>query len=148
MTEMKIQRLPHHGQVPPLPEYQTDGAAAMDLRAFLEHPVTIPAGVRSLIPTGIAIELPPQCAGLVMARSGLANRVGLGLSNGVGLIDPDYRGEVLVALINQGDTPYTVQNGDRIAQLLVVPFVRPALRETELSGSTRQDGGFGSTGVR
>ena len=148
MTEMKIQRLPHHGQVPPLPEYQTDGAAAMDLRAFLEHPVTIPAGGRSLIPTGIAIELPPQCAGLVMARSGLANRVGLGLSNGVGLIDPDYRGEVLVALINQGDTPYTVQNGDRIAQLLVVPFVRPSLREAELSDSTRQDGGFGSTGVR
>ena len=142
MTEMKIQRLPHHGQVPPLPEYQTEGAAAMDLRAFLEHPVTIPAGGRSLIPTGIAIELPPQCAGLVMARSGLANRVGLGL------IDPDYRGEVLVALINQGDTPYTVQNGDRIAQLLIVPFVRPALREAELSGSTRQDGGFGSTGVR
>ena len=74
--------------------------------------------------------------------------MGLGLSNGVGLIDPDYRGEVLVALINQGDTPYTVQNGDRIAQLLIVPFVRPALREAELSGSTRQDGGFGSTGVR
>lgn len=148
MHEMKIKRLPRRGQTPCLPEYQTGGAAAMDLRAFLEGPVTIPAGGRALVPTGLAIELPPLCAGLVMARSGLASRAGLCLANGVGLIDPDYRGEVLVALSNQGAESYTVQNGDRIAQLLVVPFVRPALREQALSETERGQDGLGSTGVR
>ena len=148
MEELKIKRLPRHGATPPLPAYQTEGAAAMDLRAFLQDPVTIPAGGRTLIPTGLAIELPQNCAGLVLARSGLANRVGLGLANGVGLIDPDYRGEVLVALINQGEEAYTVRDGDRIAQLMLGPFVRPALREGELSDTGRGEGGIGSTGVR
>ena len=120
----------------------------MDLRAFLEVPVTIPAGERALIPTGIAIELPPLCAGLVLARSGLASRNGIALANGVGLIDPDYRGEVLVALVNQGKDAFTVQNGDRIAQLMITPFIRPDLCEGELSLTERGAGGIGSTGVR
>lgn len=148
MQEMKIKRLTRSGQTPPLPQYQTEGAAAMDLRAFLEAPVTIPAGERALIPTGIAIELPPLCAGLVLARSGLASRNGIALANGVGLIDPDYRGEVLVALVNQGRDAFTVQNGDRIAQLMITPFIRPDLCEGELSLTERGAGGIGSTGVR
>ncbi len=148
MQEMKIKRMTRSGQTPPLPQYQTEDAAAMDLRAFLEVPVTIPAGERALIPTGIAIELPPLCAGLVLARSGLASRNGIALANGVGLIDPDYRGEVLVALVNQGKDAFTVQNGDRIAQLMITPFIRPDLCEGELSQTERGAGGIGSTGVR
>lgn len=148
MQTMNIKRLPRDGVLPPLPAYQTDGAAAMDLTAFLPQPMAIPPGGRALVPTGIAIELPSGCAGLVLARSGLATRAGLALANGVGLIDPDYRGEVLVSMINHGADDCTIQNGDRIAQLMVVPFARVALEEGELSETGRGQGGIGSTGVR
>lgn len=148
MQTMKIKRLPRDGATPPLPAYQTEGAAAMDLCAFLPEPVAIPPGGRMLVPTGIAIELPAGCAGLVMARSGLATRVGLALANGVGLIDPDYRGEVLVSMLNYGTDDCIIKNGDRVAQLLLVPFVRAELCEGELSDTGRGQGGIGSTGVR
>lgn len=148
MHQLKIMRLPRQGRLAPLPRYQTEGAAAMDLCAFLEEPLTLAPGQRALVPTGLAIELPPLCAGLVLARSGLASRAGVALSNGVGLIDPDYRGELLVALENRGQEPFTVRDGDRVAQLLLTPFVRPQLCEDTLSETARGTGGIGSTGVR
>ena len=148
MHQLKIMRLPRQGRLAPLPQYQTEGAAAMDLCAFLEEPLTLAPGQRALVPTGLAIELPPLCAGLLLARSGLASRAGVALSNGVGLIDPDYRGELLVALENRGEGPFTVRDGDRVAQLLLTPFVRPQLCEDTLSETARGTGGIGSTGVR
>ncbi|ODU58107.1 MAG: hypothetical protein ABT01_00940 [Clostridium sp. SCN 57-10] len=131
------------------PEYQTAEAAALDLCACLDAPVTIAPGERAKIGTGVAVELPHDCAGFVMARSGLSSRHGVALANGVGLIDPDYRGEVCATLQNNGREPFTVNHGDRVAQLCVVPFVRvscvvcSALSETE-----RGENGHGSTGVR
>ena len=133
----------------PLPSYATAGAAGLDLRACLAEPVTLVPGERRLIPTGIAIALPsPQLVALVFARSGLASRHGIQLANGVGVIDSDYRGEILCALQNAGREPFTVQPGDRIAQLVVMPVARISWREVEdLEPSERGAGGFGSTGT-
>lgn len=132
-----------------VPEYQTEGAAALDLRACLDAPVTLAPGARAKIPTGVAIELPAGCAGFVMARSGLSSRHGVALTNGVGLIDPDYRGEVCATLQNSGDAPFTVCHGDRVAQLCFVPFVQVSCVLCEaLSDTARGEGGHGSTGVR
>ncbi|HEY8495676.1 MAG TPA: dUTP diphosphatase [Limnochordales bacterium] len=132
----------------PLPSYATAGAAGLDLRACLAEPVTLAPGERRLIPTGIAIALPsPRLVALVFARSGLASRYGIQLANGVGVIDSDYRGEILCAMQNAGSEPFTVQPGDRIAQLVVMPVARISWREVEdLEPSERGAGGFGSTG--
>lgn len=147
--KLKIKAVsPKIGAEIPFPYYASAGAAAMDLHACLEEPVTIPAGGRVAIPTGIAMALPSAAyVALVFARSGLGIRHGVALSNGVGVIDSDYRGEIAVGLHNSADAPYTVQPGDRIAQLAVVPVVRAELEQTdELDETGRGAGGFGSTG--
>ena len=130
------------------PAYATPGAAAADLCAVLDAPLTLETGQRAMIPTGLAIELPgPDCVALVYARSGLAVKHGLTLSNCVGVIDSDYRGEVKVGLINQSAESYTIQPGERIAQLCIAPVWQAAFVESaQLSDTARGAGGFGSTG--
>ena len=147
--ELKIKALsPRIGQDIPAPHFATAGAAAMDLCACVAEPVTLSPGERALIPTGIAIALPdPGYVALVFARSGLGIKKGVCLSNGVGVIDSDYRGEIGVGLVNLSHESYTVRPGDRIAQLMVVPVVQPALSFVdELDETERGRGGFGSTG--
>ena len=136
------------GREIPLPQFATAGSAAMDLHACVDAPVTLKAGERAVIPTGLAMALPSSgYVALVFARSGLGIRKGVCLSNGVGVIDSDYRGEIGVGLVNLGDAPYTVQPGDRIAQLMVVPVVQPAVTVVDdLDETERGAGGFGSTG--
>ena len=130
-----------------LPTYGSKEAAGADLYACLEEPVVITPGKTAFIPTGIAMELPRGYVGLVYARSGLACKQDLAPANKVGVIDSDYRGEFMVALHNHGREERTVENGERIAQLVVTPVLAPAFRETdELSESGRGSGGFGSTG--
>ena len=134
----------------PLPAYATEGSAGLDLRACIDGAVTLPAGGRALIPTGIAIELPSaETVALVFARSGLAIKHGLALSNGVGVIDSDYRGEIKVGLINQGEEDFTVEPGERIAQMVIMPILQPEIELAEsLSDTDRGAGGFGSTGTK
>lgn len=131
------------------PGYATAGAAAADLSAVLDAPLTLAPGERRMVPTGVAIELPgPDCVALVYARSGLAIKQGVTLSNCVGVIDSDYRGEIKVGLINQSAAPYTIQPGERIAQLCIAPVWQAAfLPAEELSNTQRGAGGFGSTGT-
>ena len=132
----------------PYPFYASAGAAAMDLHACLDEPVTIAPGELVSIPTGIAIALPSaEYVALVFARSGLGIKHGIALSNGVGVIDSDYRGEIRVGLTNLSDTAYTVAPGDRIAQLAVMPVVQAQLEVCgSLDETERGQGGFGSTG--
>lgn len=130
-----------------LPAYGSTGAAGADLTACLEESVTIAPGQTAFIPTGIALEVPVNCAGLVYARSGMACKRGLAPANKVGVVDSDYRGEFLVFLHNHGAEPQTVTHGDRIAQLVVTPVFTPGFVEAEeLSDTVRGGGGFGSTG--
>ena len=147
--ELKIKALsPRIGADIPAPFYATPGSAAMDLHACVEEGVVIPAGGRKVIPTGIAIALPgPQYVALVFARSGLGIKHGIAPANCVGVIDSDYRGEIMVGLQNSGDTDYTVQPGDRIAQLMITPVVQAQVTMVdELDDTQRGAGGFGSTG--
>ena len=131
-----------------LPRYATPGAAGMDLCACLSERVTLAPGERALIPTGLAVSIPQGYVGLVFARSGLAVKQGIALSNGVGVIDWDYRGEVKVGLVNLGRETFTVEHGARIAQMVVLPVEQMALREVaELDDTDRGSGGFGSTGI-
>ena len=132
----------------PFPSRATEGSAGLDLMACLDEPVSIAPRQLVRIPTGIAIALPgPEHVALVFARSGLGIKHGISLSNGVGVIDSDYRGEIQVGLTNLSDTPYTVQPGDRIAQLVVMPVAVPELEiVTGLEDTQRGTGGFGSTG--
>ena len=149
MKELKIKALsPRIGRDIPAPHYATDGAAAMDLCACIDAPVTIPSLGRQVVPTGIAIALPsPEYAALLFARSGLGIKKGIALANGVGVIDSDYRGEIAVGLVNLSDRDYTVQPGDRIAQLMITPVARPHLRFVDtLDETARGEGGLGSTG--
>ena len=130
-----------------LPTYGSAEAAGADLYACLQQPVVIEPGETVLIPTGISMELPKGYAGLIYARSGLACRQDLAPANKVGVIDSDYRGEFMVALHNHGCEIRTVENGQRIAQLVVAPVLMPCFVETQkLSESDRGAGGFGSTG--
>lgn len=148
--ELKIKALsPKIGTEIPVPFYATPGSAAMDLHACLDAAVCIPAGQRQLIPTGIAIALPtPDYVALVFARSGLAVKHGIAPANCVGVIDSDYRGEVMVALQNSGADDFTVTPGDRIAQLAIVPVVQAQLSMVDsLDETERGAGGFGSTGI-
>ena len=147
--ELKIKALsPKIGGEIPAPFYASAGAAAMDLHACLDGPVTLPAGGREMIPTGIAIALPsPEYVALIFARSGLGIRHGVIPGNCVGVIDSDYRGEIMVGLYNSGESEYTVHPGDRIAQMMIVPVVQAQVRLVEeLDGTARGAGGFGSTG--
>lgn len=130
------------------PFYATPGSAGLDLCAHIPEPVTVPRGAPARIPTGIAIALPDSShAAFVYARSGLATKHGVCLSNGVGVIDSDYTGEIQVGLINLGPEDYIIQPGDRIAQLVFAPVVQAELDEVdELPATQRGSGGFGSTG--
>ena len=143
--QLKVKRTDPRVQ---LPGRATAGSAGMDLRALLEEPLTLEPGGRASVPTGIAIGLPsPETVGLVFARSGLAIKHGLALSNGVGVIDSDYTGEIRVGLVNLSDTAYTIQPDERIAQLGVMPVCLPDILEVEeLDQTERGAGGFGSTG--
>ena len=130
-----------------LPQRQTEGAAGYDLCACLDTPVTLAPGEGFSFPTGFAAEIPQGLVGLVFCRSGLGVKHGVSLPNCVGVIDSDYRGELIVPLRNFGDNPYTVQPGERIAQLVVMPVHLPELAEVEdLEETQRGAGGFGSTG--
>ena len=147
--ELKFKALnPKIGREIPLPQFATPGSAAMELRACIDRPVTIRAGERTVVPTGLAMALPSaDYVALLFARSGLGIRKGVCLSNGVGVIDSDYRGEIGVGLVNLSQEAYTVQPGDRIAQLMVVPVERPTVSLVEdLDDTSRGSGGFGSTG--
>ena len=131
-----------------LPCSQTALSAAADLYACLDAPLTVYPGQRAKIPTGIAMEYEDEnVAAVICSRSGLSAKHGISLTNGIGLIDPDYRGELLVSVVNLSDVPYTFGDGDRIAQLLLLPIVRGEFEEAESLGQTeRGEGGFGSTG--
>jgi dUTP pyrophosphatase len=136
-----------HGEGLELPAYATPGAAGCDLRAAVSEPLTLEPGARALVPTGIALEIPAGFEGQVRMRSGLALRSGLTLLNAPGTIDSDYRGEVRVILANLGSEPVTITRGERIAQLVLAPVARAKLARAEaLASTTREGGGFGSTG--
>ena len=136
------------GTLIPFPYYATSGAAAMDLSACLDDAVSLAPGERAIIPTGISMSIPPKHVGLLFARSGLAIKEGLALINGVGVIDSDYRGEVKVGLINLSGEQRTIQHGQRIAQMAIMPvtLVHP-VEVDELDDTTRGTGGLGSTGI-
>ena len=143
--QLKVKRTDPRAQ---LPARSTSGSAGMDLRAVLDEPLTLTPGGRASVPTGIALGLPcAETVGLVFARSGLAIKHGLALSNGVGVIDSDYTGEIRVGLVNLSDTAYTIEPGERIAQLVIMPVCLPETIEVEeLEQTDRGAGGFGSTG--
>ena len=130
-----------------IPAYGSEFAAGADLYACVDEEVTVPAHCTVMIPTGIALELPVGYAGFIYARSGLASKRNLAPANKVGVVDCDYRGEVKVALHNHGETAQTVAAGERVAQLVVAPYVTARFVEAEeLSSTARGAGGFGSTG--
>ena len=121
----------------------------MDLRALLPEPLTLEPGQRALVPTGLRLAIPPGYEGQVRPRSGLAAKYGISMVNAPGTIDSDYRGEVKVLLINLGQEPVTLHNGDRIAQLVIAPIARAqVVKVSELPDTDRGEGGFGSTGTR
>lgn len=144
MNTVKIKKTNNKAK---LPEYMTSGAAAMDMYACLEENVVICPGERFLVSTGIAIGLQKDMVAILCARSGLAIKQGLTLSNGIGVIDSDYTGEIKVGVINLGSDEVIIQDGMRIAQLMIMPVIRANLCEVaELDKTERGDGGFGSTG--
>ena len=144
MNTVRVKKL-HPNAV--LPTYGSAEAAGADLYACLEEAVTIAPGEVYWVPTGIALEVPVGCAGLVYARSSLGAKRGLAPANKVGVVDSDYRGEVRVVLLNHSKEPQTVQPGERVAQFVITPVLTPAYVESEeLDDTTRGAGGFGSTG--
>ncbi len=148
--EIQIQQLPH-GAGLPLPTYQSTAAAGLDLVAAVPdgQPVTIAPGAYAMIPTGMALALPPGTEGQVRPRSGLAAKHGVTVLNSPGTIDSDYRGEVSVILINHGKSPFAVERGMRIAQLVIALVASASLKKVEkLVGTARGSGGFGSTGTK
>ncbi len=148
--ELRIRTIERAGKTPALPRYQTEDAAAMDIAAFLpeEGQVVLQPGEWKLIPTGLCMAIPKHYGGFLLGRSGLAAKFGVSLTNSVGLIDADYRGELKVNLINHGKEPFVIHDGDRIAQflLLAVPPVTVTPVDT-LDDTARGAGGFGSTGL-
>lgn len=145
--ELKIKKLRDNARIP---KRATDGAAGMDLYACISESITLNPGQLAVIPTGIAIELPDNtCAAFLYARSGLGVKHGICLSNGVGVIDSDYRGEVCAGLCNVSDKPYVIEPGERVAQMVIAPVLTPEIVEVDELGSTdRGEGGFGSTGKK
>lgn len=131
------------------PQYGSAYAAGADLYAVLDAPLTLAAGETALVHTGLAVEIPEGFVGLVCARSGLATKRGLAPANKVGVIDADYRGEIMVALHNHGTLPQTIEHGERVAQLLLMPYLTAVYEEAEsLTDTDRGAGGFGSTGMK
>ena len=148
-VDVAIRRLPHAAGLP-LPAYQTEGAAGMDLHAAVPEGETVllRPGARALVPTGFAIALPVGYEAQIRPRSGLAAKHGVTCLNAPGTIDHDYRGEVQVILVNHGDADFHIRRGERIAQMLIAPVTRAAWREVDsLDDTERGTGGFGSTGV-
>lgn len=142
--EVKVQRLPHCRE---LPRYATPGSAGMDLTFASDEPITVEAGRRAKLATGIKLEIPVGYEAQVRPRSGLAAKAGISLTNCVGTIDSDYRGEVMVLIINHGEEPYTFSPGERIAQMVIVPVPVVELVEVDqVEDTERGEGGFGSTG--
>ena len=141
---------PRLGHEFPRPDYATDGSAGIDLRACLDQTLTLEPGLCELIPSGMAIHISdPELAAVILPRSGLGHKHGIVLGNGVGLIDSDYQGQVMVSCWNRGTAAYTIEPGDRIAQMVFVPVVQAdfeVVKEFEPSG--RHTGGFGHTGSR
>lgn len=139
---------PRLGDSIPLPHYATDGSAGLDLRAMVKQPLTLEPGQTELLPTGMAIHISdPGFAGMILPRSGLGHKHGIVLGNLVGLIDSDYQGELMVSCWNRGNQPFTVEPGERIAQLVIVPVMQVALEQVEsFSDSERGSGGFGHSG--
>ena len=145
----QLMQLPH-GQDLPLPSYETSEAAGMDLRAAVpeDAPLTLKPGARELVPTGFAMAIPPGFEAQIRPRSGLALKHGLSLVNAPGTIDSDYRGEIKIILINQGDEDFEISRGMRIAQMVIAPVLQVAIEPvTNLNDTARGAGGFGSTGV-
>ncbi|MGE3800907.1 MAG: dUTP diphosphatase [Candidatus Kapaibacterium sp.] len=131
----------------PLPSYATEGAAGMDLRAAVDQPITLAPGERASVPTGIAIALPRGFECQVRPRSGLAMKHGISMVNNPGTVDEDYRGEIGVLLVNHGEAPFTIERGERIAQIVIARYERITWENVdELPESNRGSGGFGSTG--
>ena len=145
MSVLKIKKVRENAIIP---KRATAGSAGMDLYACIDAPIVLEAGDRVMVPTGIAIALPDaNQVALIFARSGLAVKKGINLSNSVGVIDSDYRGEIQVGLINQSKQAYTLEAGERIAQLVVMPVCLPEVEQVdELDDTARGEGGFGSTG--
>lgn len=147
METLKIKKVNENAVIP---HRATEGSAGLDLCACIDEPLTLGGGETALIPTGLAIALPSaQYGAFVFARSGLSIKHGIGLLNAVGVIDSDYRGEIKVGVINQVKEPYTIQPGERIAQLVVMPVSTMPVEEAEsLDETERGSGGFGSTGTK
>ncbi|MET0892405.1 MAG: dUTP diphosphatase [Pseudoxanthomonas sp.] len=141
---------PRFGDDWPLPAYATEASAGMDLRAAIEAPLLLGPGDTALVPSGISIHLAdPHLCAVVLPRSGLGHRHGIVLGNGTGLIDADYQGPLLISVWNRSPEPFTIQPGDRIAQLVVLPITRVSLQVVDtFADSARGEGGFGHTGVR
>ena len=141
---------PRFGDEWPLPAYATEASAGLDLRAALEAPLVLGPGETALLPSGIAIHLAdPHLCAVVLPRSGLGHRHGIVLGNGTGLIDADYQGPLLISVWNRGREPFTIEPGDRVAQLVVMPIARVTLQVVDtFIDSARGTGGFGHTGVR
>ncbi|MEF9922880.1 MAG: dUTP diphosphatase [Anaerovoracaceae bacterium] len=132
-----------------LPKYETEGSAGVDLRAFLDKPIVLKPGDRSLVPTGLFIEVPVGYEAQVRARSGLAIKYGIGLVNGIGTVDSDYRGELNIPMINWGNEEFVINNGDRIAQMVINKYEKVQFQlSEELSETDRGAGGFGHTGIK
>lgn len=147
MITVKLRPLPHFAGLP-LPEYQSEQAAGLDLPAAVAEDVVLAPGKRAALPTGLSLELPPGWEAQVRPRSGLALRQGVTVLNSPGTVDADYRGEIKVILINLGEDDFVIQRGMRIAQLVVAPVTQARLEvSAELAASSRGSGGFGSTGL-
>lgn len=143
---LKVQRLPHCQD---LPQYATSGSAGLDLTLASSEPVTLKPEERAKLPTGIKVEIPDGFEGQVRPRSGLADKAGISLTNCVGTVDSDYRGEVMVLVINHGQESYTFNPGERIAQMVIVPVPKVRIIEVDqVEESERGEGGFGSTGKK
>ncbi len=145
-VKIKVKRLEHAKDIP-LPRYMTKESAGMDICAAVESELVLMPGQRALIPTGIAVELPEGFEAQIRPRSGLAIKYGIGMLNSPGTIDPDYRGEIKVILINLGEKPFKIKRGDRIAQMIISKIVRAKIEDVqELNPTERGDKGFGHTG--
>lgn len=145
-TKLRFKKLDQRARVP---QYGTEFSAGADLYACMEEPVDVAPGETVMIHTGIAMEIPVGLVGLVYARSGLACKKGLAPANKVGVIDADYRGEIMVALYNQSRETICVEDGERVAQMVIAPYVCAEYEEVdELAETVRGEGGFGSTGTR
>ena len=144
MNQVKIKKMRENAKIP---AYATEGAAAVDLCAAIDEPITLAPAERRLIPTGVAISIPKNTVAILSARSGLSYKKGIAAANGIGVIDSDYRGEIFFSAINLSNEAYTVTPGERICQMMLMPVYTMSLLETEsLDDTARGDGGFGSTG--